>query len=99
MEGKVSPDYKRCVFIATESALKEMIAPGILVIASPLVLGALFGVEFLAGVLAGSLAVGVVQAISAANSGGASDNVKYIETGALEAKGRRLIKLLLLVIM
>jgi H(+)-translocating pyrophosphatase len=88
MEGKASPDYKRCVSIATESALKQMIAPGFLVIASPLVLGALFGVEFLAGVLAGSLAVGVVQAISAANSGGAWDNAKkYIETGALGGKG------------
>jgi K(+)-stimulated pyrophosphate-energized sodium pump len=88
MDGKALPDYKKCVAISTSAALKEMIAPGLLVLCSPLVFGILFGVEALAGLLAGALTVGVVQAISASNSGGAWDNAKkYIETGALGGKG------------
>ena len=88
MSGEGKPDYKRCVEISTTAALKEMIAPGLLVLLSPLVFGILFGIESLAGLLAGSLAVGIVQALSSANSGGAWDNAKkYIETGALGGKG------------
>lgn len=88
MEGKAAPNYKRCVSISTTAALREMIAPGLLVLASPLVFGILFGVESLAGMLAGALAVGVVQAISSSNSGGAWDNAKkYIETGMHGGKG------------
>ena len=88
MEGKGTPDYKRCVEISTQAALKQMIAPGLLVLCSPLVFGALFGVQALAGMLAGALAVGIVQAISASNSGGAWDNAKkYVETGVHGGKG------------
>lgn len=88
MEGKGKPDYARCVFISTQSALKEMIAPGLLVLLAPLVFGVLFGVEALAGMLAGALGVGVVQAISSSNSGGAWDNAKkYIESGQFGGKG------------
>jgi K(+)-stimulated pyrophosphate-energized sodium pump len=65
-----------------------MIAPGLLVIISPLAVGFLFGVQMLAGLLIGSLIVGVMLAISMANSGGAWDNAKkYIETGVLGGKG------------
>ena len=88
MDGKGTPDYGRCVFISTQSALKEMIAPGLLVLLSPLVFGVLFGVQALAGMLAGALGVGVVQAISSSNSGGAWDNAKkYIEGGQFGGKG------------
>ena len=88
MQGTAKPDYGRCVFISTQFALKEMIAPGLLVLLSPLVFGVLFGVETLAGMLAGALGVGIVQAISSSNSGGAWDNAKkYIETGELGGKG------------
>lgn len=88
MAGTGKPEYGRCVFISTQSALKEMIAPGLLVLLSPLVFGILFGVESLAGLLAGALGVGLVQAISQSNSGGAWDNAKkYIETGHLGGKG------------
>ena len=88
MEGRAKPNYGRCVSISTAAALKEMVAPGVLVIASPLLFGVLFGIEALAGLLAGALAVGVVQAISASNSGGAWDNAKkYIETGKHGGKG------------
>ncbi len=82
LEGTARPDYKRCVAISTTGALREMIAPATLVIASPIVIGVLFGIEALAGVLAGSLVTGVVMALSASNSGGAWDNAKkYIESG------------------
>lgn len=88
MEGTGKPDYGRCVFISTQSALKEMVAPGLLVLLSPLVFGVLFGVEALAGMLAGALGVGIVQAISSSNSGGAWDNAKkYIEGGEFGGKG------------
>lgn len=88
MSGTERPDYKRCVAISTEAAIKEMIAPGLLVLLSPLVFGVLFGVEALAALLAGAIAVAVVLAISASNSGGAWDNAKkYIETGVYGGKG------------
>jgi K(+)-stimulated pyrophosphate-energized sodium pump len=88
LEGKNPPDYKRCVSISTAAALKQMVAPGVLVIASPLLTGALFGIEALAGLLAGSLITGVVMAIASSNSGGAWDNAKkYIEAGAHGGKG------------
>ncbi|RHX90024.1 sodium-translocating pyrophosphatase [Leptospira stimsonii] len=83
MEGKNKPDYKRCVDISTTAALREMILPGLLVLLTPIVVGYLFGVKSLAGVLAGALVAGVVLAISAANSGGGWDNAKkYIEKKA-----------------
>ncbi len=82
LEGKAKPDYRTCVAISTDAALQRMIAPGLLVMLSPLVVGVVFGVEALAGLLAGSLVCGVVMALSASNSGGAWDNAKkYIETG------------------
>jgi K(+)-stimulated pyrophosphate-energized sodium pump len=88
LEGKARPDYKTCVAISTTAALKRMVAPGMLVLLSPLVVGVLLGVQALAGLLAGSLVCGVVLALSSANSGGAWDNAKkYIETGKHGGKG------------
>ncbi|KAJ6434568.1 hypothetical protein OIU84_018141 [Salix udensis] len=85
MEGTVKPDYANCVKISTDASLREMIPPGALVMLTPLITGTLFGVETLAGVLAGSLVSGVQVAISASNTGGAWDNAKkYIEAGASE---------------
>ncbi len=83
MEGTGKPDYKRCVDISTTAALREMIAPGLLVLLTPIVVGYLFGIKSLSGVLAGALVAGVVLAISSANSGGGWDNAKkYIEKAA-----------------
>lgn len=80
MEGKNKPNYKSCVDISTQAALRKMIAPGLLVLLTPLLVGFLFGIAALAGVLIGALVSGVVMAISSANSGGAWDNAKkYIE--------------------
>ena len=88
MEGKAEADYEQCVAISTQAALKEMIAPGILIMGTPLVTGFLFGIQAVAGVLAGSLVAGGVIAISSSNSGGAWDNAKkYIEKGNLGGKG------------
>ncbi len=88
MEGKGRPEYGKCVDISTKASIREMIAPGLLVILTPLVIGFLFGVQMLAGLLIGALVVGVMLAVSMANSGGAWDNAKkYIETGVLGGKG------------
>ncbi len=93
MEGTASPDYAQCVAISTQAALREMIAPGILIMGTPLVVGYLFGVPAVAGVLAGSLVCGGVLAISSSNSGGAWDNAKkYIEAGNLGGKGSEVHK-------
>lgn len=88
MEGTAEPDYAECVAISTRAALREMIAPGVLIMGTPLVVGFLFGVEAVAGILAGSLVAGGVLAIASSNSGGAWDNAKkYIEAGNLGGKG------------
>ncbi|OGH03555.1 MAG: sodium-translocating pyrophosphatase [Candidatus Lambdaproteobacteria bacterium RIFOXYD2_FULL_56_26] len=88
LEGKADPDYKTCVAISTKAALRKTIPPAALIILTPLGVGFLFGVQALAGVLAGSLVCGGVLAIASSNSGGAWDNAKkYIEKGNLGGKG------------
>ena len=88
MEGTSKPDYANCVDISTKAALKEMIAPGLLAIIAPLLIGILLGVEALGGMLAGALSSGVLLAIMMANAGGAWDNAKkYIEEGHFGGKG------------
>jgi len=78
--------YTKCIQIATKASLNEMIAPGCLVIFTPLITGFLFGPHALAGLLAGSLVSSVQMAISASNSGGAWDNAKkYISSESLVA--------------
>ncbi len=87
MEGTAEADYAKCVDIATTGALREMIAPGILAVATPIVFGFL-DVRALGGLLAGVTASGVLLAIFMANAGGAWDNAKkHIESGALGGKG------------
>merc|ERR1712054_758297 len=80
------PDYKKCIRISTEASLREMIAPGLLVILSPIIAGMALGKNCVAGLLAGALVSGVQMAISMSNTGGAWDNAKkYIEASG--AKG------------
>jgi len=84
LDGSEEPNYEECVGISTEASLREMIPPGALVMLTPIVVGFVFGVNALAGVLAGSLVSGVQIAVSASNTGGAWDNAKkYIEAGNL----------------
>eukprot|EP00403_Amphidinium_massartii_P036700 CAMPEP_0178435558 /NCGR_PEP_ID=MMETSP0689_2-20121128/33992_1 /TAXON_ID=160604 /ORGANISM="Amphidinium massartii, Strain CS-259" /LENGTH=715 /DNA_ID=CAMNT_0020057639 /DNA_START=79 /DNA_END=2226 /DNA_ORIENTATION=+ len=85
-----TPDYDKCIRISTEASLREMIAPGALVILSPLVAGFGFGKNATAGLLSGALVSSVQLAISMSNSGGAWDNSKkYISAGGL---GKELAK-------
>jgi K(+)-stimulated pyrophosphate-energized sodium pump len=76
MEGTKKPDYAKCVDISTKAALREMIVPGVLALAAPIVAGILLGYVGLSGLLAGSLISGIVMAIFMSNTGGIWDNVK-----------------------
>lgn len=88
MEGNERPDYQRCVDISTIGAQKRMILPALLAIIVPLVVGLLFGVAGVIGLLAGALTTGFVMAVMMANAGAAWDNAKkYIEKGNLGGKG------------
>ena len=84
MELKADPEPKKIVDIATAAALKEMILPGLIAVLSPVIVGFVLGAGALAGLLAGSLAVGATLSLYMANAGGAWDNAKkYIEKGNL----------------
>ena len=86
-EPDAKPDYTTCVDIATRGALREMIIPGSLAVALPLVVG-FIDVEALGGLLGGALVTGFLLAIFMANAGGAWDNAKkFIESGAFGGKG------------
>jgi K(+)-stimulated pyrophosphate-energized sodium pump len=88
MERNPRPDYARCVDISTASAQREMVMPAMVAILMPVVMGLLFGVAGVIGLLAGSLSTGFVMALMMANSGGAWDNAKkFIENGAHGGKG------------
>ena len=88
MTGEGEPDYAKCVEISTKGAQHEMVFPSLLAIIVPVVMGLIFGVSGVIGLLAGGLGTGFVLAIFMANSGGAWDNAKkYIEEGNLGGKG------------
>jgi len=88
MEGKAKPDSNRCVDIVTQSALMEMILPGVVAVVSPLLVGFIIGAEALGGFLAGATASGILMGIFMANAGASWDNAKkWIEEGNLGGKG------------
>ncbi|MDO8481181.1 MAG: sodium/proton-translocating pyrophosphatase, partial [Nanoarchaeota archaeon] len=88
MEGKAKGDYKKCVDIATQGALHQMVLPSIIAVVVPIAAGFFLGVEALGGLLAGSLVTGVLMAIMMANAGGSWDNAKkWIEGGKFGGKG------------
>ncbi len=88
LEGKAKADYSQAVQIATKTAHREMILPALLAILSPLLVGVLFGVSAVMGLLVGALASGFILALMMANAGGAWDNAKkYIEEGHYGGKG------------
>ena len=88
LEGKMSPDYNRCIDISTKASLKEMIVPGIIVLVSPIVAGFIIGSAGLGGLLIGGLVSAIMLAVFMANAGGAWDNAKkFIEAGNFGGKG------------
>ena len=89
LEGKSKPDYKTCIEISSQGALKEMRVPAILSIVFPLISGFLFGPYFVGGLLIGATLSAIMLAIFTGNAGGAWDNAKkYIESGAFEGQGK-----------
>ena len=89
LEGKAEPDTAKCVDIATSAALKRMMLPGVIAVASPPAVGLLLGAEALGGMLGGAHACpAYLMALMMANAGGAWDNAKkFIEKGNLGGKG------------
>ncbi len=90
LEGKpdAKPEVNKCIDICTSAALREMIAPGILAVAAPVIVGVFFGPTALGGMLAGATVTGVLLALFMANAGGAWDNAKkHIEQGNNGGKG------------
>ena len=88
MDGKADPDYAVCVDICVKSAQREMIAPALAGILSPIIIGVVLGVNGVAGLLAGATVTGFILAVMMANSGGSWDNAKkYIEGGEYGGKG------------
>jgi len=94
MDYTAKPDYARVVDITTKAALKQMVAPGLVAVATPILVGVLLGYEAVAGLLMVGTIAGVLLATTLNNSGGAWDNAKkYIESGHLtDASGKILGK-------
>lgn len=87
MEGE-APDHTKCISISTAASLTKMIAPGAIVIISPLACGMIFGYRAVAGLLAGIIVSGIQIAFSASNTGGAWDNCKkMVEAKQLKRSG------------
>jgi len=93
MQGAEKPDYGRTVDIVTKGALRAMIAPGLVAVCTPIVVGLIFkqfgvGAEAVAALLMVGTIAGIIMATFLNNGGGAWDNAKkYIETGAYGGKG------------
>ena len=90
--GLDKAEHGKCVEISTQSAIKEMVLPGILAISSPVVVGFTFGAETLGGLLAGVTVTGVLMAIFQSNAGGAWDNAKKMIEEGVEVNGVMLKK-------
>lgn len=93
LTGEAEPDYARCVQISTLGAQREMVFPSILAIIVPILVGLIFGVPGVIGLLTGGLSAGFILAVFMANAGGAWDNAKkYIEEGNFGGKGSEVHK-------
>lgn len=89
-EGKA--EYAKCVAISTKAAIRQMIAPGLMAVVVPVVVGLIGGAEMLGGLLAGVTVVGVLLAIFQANAGGAWDNAKKMFEAGVEIDGKKYYK-------
>jgi len=92
MERKAEPEYDKCVDISTKAALKEMMLPGILTIAGPIIIGFTMGAESLGAYMAGVTVSGVLWAIFQNNAGGAWDNAKKSFEAGVEIDGEMTFK-------
>lgn len=87
MEGKAKPEYDKCVAISTQASIREMVAPGLIALLTPVIIGFLFGPEVLGGTLAGITVSGVLMGIFQNNAGGAWDNAKKSFEKGVEING------------
>ena len=89
LQGEVLPDYKTCIEISSQGALKEMRVPAIFCICFPVVCGFIFGAEFVGGVLVGATISAIMLALFTGNAGGAWDNgKKFIEIGGIKGENK-----------
>ena len=87
--GLTKAEHGRCVEISTQSAIKEMLLPGLLAVLTPVIVGKIFGPEALGGLLAGVTVSGVLMAIFQSNAGGAWDNAKKMIEEGIEINGEK----------
>jgi K(+)-stimulated pyrophosphate-energized sodium pump len=87
LEGEGHAEYSKCVEISTDAALREMMAPGLITIITPIIIGFLMGPEALGGYMAGVTVSGVMWAIFQSNAGGAWDNAKKSFEKGVEING------------
>jgi K(+)-stimulated pyrophosphate-energized sodium pump len=92
MEYKAKPEYEKCVAISTKASIREMVAPGLIALISPIIVGFVFGPEVLGGMLAGVTVSGVLMGIFQSNAGGAWDNAKKSFEKGVEINGEMYYK-------
>ncbi|HBG17553.1 MAG TPA: sodium-translocating pyrophosphatase, partial [Firmicutes bacterium] len=89
LTGKVRPDYKTCIQISSESALRQMLLPALISVLTPIISGFIFGADFVGGLLVGTVISSIMLALYTANAGGAWDNSKkFIESGMVEGASK-----------
>jgi len=92
MEYKAKPEYEKCVAISTKASIREMVAPGLIALITPVIVGFAFGPEVLGGLLAGVTVSGVLMGIFQSNAGGAWDNAKKSFEKGVEINGETYYK-------
>ncbi|MGZ3757499.1 MAG: sodium-translocating pyrophosphatase [Mucilaginibacter sp.] len=92
MEYKAKPEYEKCVAISTKASIREMVAPGLIALITPIIIGFAFGPEVLGGLLAGVTVSGVLMGIFQSNAGGAWDNAKKSFEKGVEINGEMYYK-------
>jgi len=92
MEYKAKPEYEKCVAISTKASIREMVAPGMIALITPVIVGFAFGPEVLGGLLAGVTVSGVLMGIFQSNAGGAWDNAKKSFEKGVEINGETYYK-------
>ncbi len=92
MTYEAKPEYEKCVAISTKASIREMVAPGLIALITPIIIGFAFGPEVLGGLLAGVTVSGVLMGIFQSNAGGAWDNAKKSFEKGVEINGEMFYK-------